>query len=888
MLRNDHPSIQMIIPMLQPTCLRSEYLVDPIGLEVAAPRLSWIDEATRNGERQTAYRILVASDPKLLSRNEGDLWDTGRVESSESAQIVYEGKPLASGQRVWWSVSVWDAEGKQTTSSKPAYWEAGLLSQADWHAKWIGVPVADPNEPRPSPYLRREFQIKGPVESARAYVTARGLYHAWLDGHKLGDGLLTPDWTDYRKRVLYQTYDVTSLLKPGVHALGLNIGDGWYCGHVGLTGGDNYGKRPLGLVQLEIRYRDGSTERVVSDSSWKGSSGPILRSDLLMGEDYDARRELGDWSKPGYQDASWQTVETEGLDGAQLQGQYSPLVTKLEEIHPRGIAEPEPGTYVFDLGQNMVGWVRLKVSGGVQGQKIQLRFAEMLGPDGNVYTTNLRGAKATDTYILKGSDTEVYEPSFTFHGFRYVELRHYPGTPGLDAITGVVIGSDTPKTGTFACSNAMVNQLQHNIFWGQRGNYVSIPTDCPQRDERLGWMGDAQIFARTACFNNDVAGFLTKWTEDVVDAQSEAGGFSDVSPRMGDLADGAPAWGDAGVIVPWTVYLCYGDTRILERRYDSMRKWVEYIDSVNPDHLWTNRRNNDFGDWLNVQDETPKEILATAYFAYSTELLAKAARVIGKTEDAAHYKHLHSEIKAAFQKAFVQPDGTIKGDAQTSYVIALHFGLLPDAVRPLSEKRLVDHVMVDRKGHLSTGFVGVGYICPTLTAIGHSEVAYKLLLNDTYPSWGYEIKHGATTIWERWDGWTEENGFQDPGMNSFNHYAFGSIGEWMYRTVAGIDLDESAPGYKTVVIRPIVGGGLSWAKASLDSLRGPIESGWKLHDGSFELTIRIPANSTAKVYVPGDKAECADSLAKPLGADQGVSVFEVPGGTYTFRSRVQA
>ncbi len=878
----------MIIPfpMLNPTHLRCEYLVNPIGIDEPAPQLSWIDESNRNGERQTAYRIVVSSSPELVVRRKGDLWDTGRVASSATAHIPYRGAPLSSGQRAWWSVTVWNAEGKESAALKPAFWETGLMSPGDWRAKWIGLPKRNPEEPRPAPFLRREFQVKGPVESARAYVTARGLYHAWVDGQRLGSGLLTPDWTDYRKRVLYQTYDVTSLLRPGLHAVGMAIGDGWYCGRVGLTGGNNYGDRPLGLMQIEIKYRDGSRERVVSDGSWKGAAGPILSSDLLQGESYDARKEFGDWSKPGYPDGRWRSVDEEPLHGRALQAQYSPLVTKLEEIHPRTVKEPKPGTYVFDLGQNMVGWARLKVTGEA-GEKVQLRFAEMLEPDGNVYTTNLRGAKATDTYVLKGGGQETYEPSFTFHGFRYVELKGFPGTPNLDAITGIVVGSNVPRTGSFECSNPMVNQLQHNIFCGQRGNYVSIPTDCPQRDERLGWMGDAQIFARTACFNNDVSGFLTKWTQDVVDAQGPEGGFSDVSPRMGDLSDGAPAWGDAGVIVPWTVYLCYGDARILERRYESMKKWVEYIDSVNPDHLWVERRNNNFGDWLNVQDETPKEILSTAYFAHSTELLARAAKILGKEEDAARYEKLHSDIRSAFQSHFVTPDGKIAGDTQTGYVIALHFGLLPDEIRPLSEKRLADHILIDRKGHLSTGFVGVGYICPTLTTIGRSDIAYRLLLNDTYPSWGYEIRHGATTIWERWDGWTEEKGFQDPGMNSFNHYAFGSIGEWMYQTVAGIDLDPEAPGYEKIVIRPQPGGGLTWARSSFDSMRGRIESGWKIHDGAFELRVTVPANTTARVYVPGSGAACGDTVnSRAVGTEGGATLFEVSGGRYVFKSKL--
>jgi alpha-L-rhamnosidase len=515
----------------------------------------------------------------------------------------------------------------------------------------------------------------------------------------------------------------------------------------------------------------------------------------------------------------------------------------------------------------------------------------MLNPDGTVYTTNLRGARATDYYTLKGSGKEVYEPTFTFHGFRYVEVTGYPGTPKRDAITGIVVGSDNPQTGSFACSNPLVQQLQHNIFWGQRGNYLSIPTDCPQRDERLGWMGDAQIFVRTACFNNDVAAFMTKWTQDVVDAQSEEGGFSDVSPRKGDPSDGAPAWGDAGVIVPWTIYWCYGDKSILEHRYPAMRKWISYIDSVNPDHIWIQRSNNNFGDWLNVQDDTPRDVLATAYFAYSTELVEKSAEILGKTDDADYLRKLHSQIVEAFDAHFVDADGKIKGDTQTDYVLALRFGLLPEGQRENAVKRLSDHILIDRKGHLSTGFVGVGYLNPTLTAYGRTDIAYKLLENDTYPSWGYSIRQGATTIWERWDGWTKDKGFQDPGMNSFNHYSLGSVGEWMYRTVAGIDLDQ--PGYSNIVIHPIPGGDLTWAEGTLESIRGRIQSSWRRDGKKFDLSVAIPANTTATIYVPADSAadvtESGNALDKADAikvdrTENGYVVLKVGGGVYRFES----
>jgi alpha-L-rhamnosidase len=740
-------------------------------------------------------------------------------------------------------------------------------------------------------YLRRVFAVAKSVRRARLYATARGLYQVLLDGKAVGNASFAPGWTDYRKRIQYQTYDVTDQLAKGDHAMGIVLGSGWYSGHVGLTGGGNYGDQPYALAQLVLEYTDGTTETVATDANWRGSFGPILSQDLLMGESFDARKALGNWSAASYSDSKWDAVSMQTFPAVPLVAQTAPVVTKVEELTPKRITHPNTESYVFDLGQNMVGWARLRVKGPA-GQTVRLRFAEMLNPDGTIYTTNLRGAKATDFYTLAGRGQEVYEPTFTFHGFRYVELVGYPGVPNKDAVRGIVVSSDNTRTGDFECSNPLVNQLQSNIFWGQRGNYLEIPTDCPQRDERLGWMGDAQIFARTATFNNDVAAFLGKYTQDIEDAQGAEGGFSDVSPRMGDQSDGAPAWGDAGVIVPWTIYQAYGDKRILASRYKAMQKWIAYIDSANPDHQWLNRQNNSFGDWLNVDDDTPREVLATAYFARSTDLLARSARVLGRGGDAARYEQLLDQIRTAFVKNYVSADGSIRGDTQTGYILALRFNLLPESLRANAAQRLVDAIMVKRKGHLSTGFLGVGALNPTLTSIGRSDVAYQLLTTDTYPSWGYSIRQGATTIWERWDGWTQEKGFQDPGMNSFNHYSLGSVGEWMYGTVAGLDLDPAKPGYENIIVRPIPGGGFTWARAKYDSIRGRIETSWRTRGQRFELDVTVPGNTTATVYVPtqransategGQLASSADGV-RYLGHEAGCDVFRVGGGTYQFQ-----
>ena len=649
----------------------------------------------------------------------------------------------------------------------------------------------------------------------------------------------------------------------------------------------------MGLVQLEILHKNGRIQRIVSDGGWKAGTGAIVADDLLDGETFDARRDPYAWNTAFFNDAKWSAPLVQPLTKIALNAQQSVSVQELQELKPLTMKENPAGSFIFDLGQNMVGWARLKVSGAA-GTTVRLRFAEMLNPDGTIYTTNLRGAKATDYYTLRGGSAEVYEPTFTFHGFRYVEVTGFPGKPTKDSVTGVVIGSNSPRVGEFSCSNPLVNQLAHNIFWGERGNYLEAPTDCPQRDERLGWMGDAQIFVRTATFFNDIAGFMTKWTRDIEDAQSPAGGYSDVSPRMVDRSDGAPAWGDAGVIVPWTIYEAYGDKRLLARHYQSMARWIDYIDKPNPDHIWVNNSNANFGDWLNVGDDTPRPVLATMFFAHSTDLMAKTAKILGYKSDAAKYERLFNEIKFAFNRKFVAANGTIEGDSQTAYIISLWFNLLSEDKRRIAIQKLSNLIVVKKKNHLSTGFLGVGHICPTLTSMGRSDIAYKLLQNDTYPSWGYSIRQGATTIWERWDGWRHDKGFQDPGMNSFNHYSMGSIGEWMFSRVAGIDWDVDDPGYRHIIMHPTPSGGLTYAKASLKSIRGLIQSEWHhLANGTLTLDITVPANTYATVFLPsrnptkimeGSQLASKSPGVNGYSASKVEAVMEVASGTYHFKT----
>src|ERR671916_2196062 len=854
-----------------PVRLRCEYRSDPLGIDARSPRLSWVLEAEKRGQRQTAYQILVAANEEDLETKENLLWDSGKVSSEESVNVPYEGAELRSRLRCAWKVRVWDRLDNPSPYSEPAAWEMGLLERSDWIGKWIGLGEGPPQDFEPptgdeyddvgpglirSPYLRKEFRLEKPVGRARLYATALGVYEPYVNGERVGKDVLAPGWTDYRKRVQYQTFDVSKLLAEGRNALGAVLGDGWYAGFVGFDPkhrGAHYGSRTQLLAQLEVEYEDGTKQTVVSDSSWRSSTGPILYSDLLVGESYDARQEMAGWNEPGFDDSDWYPAGVEEVESPPLVAQPDEGVRVTGEVAAKAVTEPKSGVYIFDMGRNMVGWVRLKVQGEA-GTEVTLRHAEALNPDGTIYTTNLRFARATDRYVLRSGSEEVYEPRFTFHGFRYVEVTGYPGEPPLEAITGRVVHSATPPAGSFECSSPMVNKLQSNILWGQRGNFLSIPTDCPQRDERLGWTGDAQVFVRTASFNMDVAAFFEKWMVDLEDAQSPEGAFPDVAPLLEfsllDLSRGAPAWGDAGVVVPWTIYRTYADVRIVERHYEAMTRWMDYLREANPDLLRKNKLGNNYGDWLSPEgDATPKDQLATAYWAYDAKLMAEMSHAIGRGEDAKEYEKLFERIRHAFNEAYVDPGGRVKGDTQTGYVVALHMELLPEELRAKAAGHLV-RTIAEKDWHLSTGFVGVGYLCPVLAEAGHPDVAYRLLNNETYPSWGYTIKIGATTVWERWDGWTEEHGFQSPNMNSFNHYSLGSVGEWLYRYVAGIDLDPQTSGYGRIVIRPRPGGGLTYARGEYDSVRGRIVSAWSIEGDRFELHVTIPPNTTATVHVP--------------------------------------
>lgn len=845
--------------------LRCEYFVNPLGIDTLKPRLSWELRSDERGQKQTAYQILVGSSPEAA----GELWDSGKVESDQSFQVEYAGTALRSGLRCYWKVKVWDARGVASAWSQPAYWEMGLLDPADWKAQWIGSEL----ERFPCPMSRRQFQLEKPVRRARLYVTARGLYEMSVNGQRVGDDHFSPGWTDYDVRVQYQTYDVTASLRQGDNVLGALLGGGWFCGWRAKPGdGRDQGAPPKLLAQLLIENADGTSRMVCSDASWKLSDSPILESSLYDGETYDARLEQPGWDAPGFDDHSWRAATVHPPTAAVLVASASPTVREIEELKPLAMTEPTPGAFVFDLGQNMVGWARLRVQGPA-GTAVALRFAETLNPDGSIYTTNLRSAKCLDTYILKGQGVETFEPRFTFHGFRYVELSGC--VPALDSVTGVVLHSDMTPAGSFECSSPLLNQLQRNILWGQKGNFLDVPTDCPQRDERLGWTGDAQVFARTACFNMDVAGFFNKWLVDLTDAQAPSGAFPMIAPDMWGKkqGDGGAGWADAGIICPWTLYRCYGDIRVLERHYGSMVRYMDHLDNVD----WCER--HCFGDWLNQNDRTPNDLIGMAFHAYCASLMVEVADALGKAAAAARWREVFEAVRTRFNYEFVTPSGRLAGDSQAAYVLALHFKLLPEGLRVAAAENLVARIR-ECKTHLSTGFLGTPYLLFALLDAGHLDVAYELLLNEDFPSWLYPVKQGATTIWERWDGWRHDKGFQDPGMNSFNHYAYGAVGDWLYRVVAG--LDAAAPGYKQVELRPCPGGGITHAAAKYRSMSGEIVSSWRIEDGKFVWDIVLPPGTTGVAHVPAKSAAAVTGGGNLLRRGDGRAVFALESGEHQF------
>lgn len=892
--------VQTSFAQLKITDLTAEHLVAPLGLGAKQPRLGWKIITDKRNVVQSAYEIQVSTtkDP-----SKADAWSTGKVMSDQSTNIMYQGKELKSTTHYFWRVRVWDNTGKASPWSERSWWTTGLLNPTDWKAQWIESGLPGDSVLGASPMFRRSFVLKKGVNSARIYITSHGLYEASVNGKRVGEAYLTPGWTSYKTRLPYQVYDVTSSIKQGANVIGVVLGDGWYRGHLAWEDNKNiYGKKVGLLLELELTYADGTTEIITSDDQWKTSMGPILKSSIYHGEHYDARLEKSGWNTSSYDASGWNGVKVNDVAKENLFASQSPSITRHEVFKPVKVLTTPKGEKVLDFGQNLVGWVQFKVT-GKQGDVVKIHHAEVLDKEGNFYTDNLRAAKAEVQYTLKGGGEETFEPHFTFFGFRFIKVDGYPGELILNNFQGVTLYSDMRPTGTFECSNTLVNQLQHNIQWGQRGNFLDVPTDCPQRDEKLGWTGDAQAFSRTAAFNFDVDNFFAKWLKDLAADQQPDGRVPFVIPNVLKSTDGGSAgWADAATIIPWNMYLAYGDQKILQDQYQSMKSWVSFMQTNSTNDLWN--KGFHFGDWLFYRpfDDndgrsavTDKYLIAQTFFAHSVDLVIKTATILGEVDDVAKYTALLAKVKNAFLKEYVTPNGRLVSSTQTAYVLALNFDMLPEDRRKQAAEYLVQNIK-SYDNHLTTGFLGTPYLCHVLTRFGYTDVAYALLLQESYPSWLYPVKMGATTIWERWDGIKPDGTFQTPGMNSFNHYAYGAIGDWLYRVVAGIDTYEDGTGYKHIRLQPHPGGGFTFANAELQTQYGKIGSHWKIENGNFLFTVEVPANTVATVYIPANSPNDITESGIPIATIKDIKIsatensaviLQVGSGRYAFSAKMK-
>ena len=1024
-----------------PVALKCNYRVNPIGLEDRNPFFSWQIQTSENNWLQSAYQVIVATNPKLLTEKKSDVWNSGKVQSGESVSIKYEGPDLNMQQRYYWKVRVWDKNGNFTSWSESAFWEMGLKSN-NWSAKWIvnsesekntqtdnirwiwlpdqnalDVPdntlatfqlklelneiplvaamqtvvrgdyqlfvngnfvdskdkswqvferqdilgylkkgkntveikvaaksnasfdqtssrplpgnyaavaallrieeksgeeimyptscgkwlsknnnesawksskiVGELNNPefglnpgplsQPASLFRKEFELKKGIESARLYVTALGSYRFFVNGERVGEDVLTPEFTNYDSRIVYQTYDITELLNKGANAAGAILGDGWYGSPLGWNGEyDLWGPGPnMFLAEIHVKYKSGAVEKIITDNSWRTHRSPILKSEIYSGEYYDARLEQEGWSTFGFSDKKWSFAGVEDYNYDLITPQVNMPVRIIQTTKPKHIHKTKDDRWIIDMGQNLVGWPVLKVK-GEEGTVIKMRFSEILSSADSLYVDNLRNATVSDIYVLKGDGEELYRPYFTFHGFRYMEVTGYPGQLTLEAIVAEVISSVHNPTGTIQTSDTLLNKMYDLGIWGQLGNFISVPTDCPQRDERLGYTGDGQVFWRTGTYNFDVAAFAHKWMADIGDEQTPDGGIPNTAPAVpkSNRKNGAPGWEDAVVIVPWNTWMQYGDKSIIEKNWSVMERYMDYVEKKSKDFI---RPGYFLGDHLAPDFSTPGNLISTGLWGLTAGMMAQMAEATERENEAEKYSNLKGNIREAFQGKFIASDGKFGSGSQASYAIALHAGMVPDSMKQRTTEKLVEAIE-KREWHVSTGFIGTPYLLFALSENGRADVAYRLLLNESYPSWGYMIKNGATTWWERWNS---DSG--DPSMNSFNHYAFGSVVEWIYRSLLGINTDAEGPGFKKVVINPVFdkSGKVTFAKGVYQSVYGEIVSEWNiLSDSSVSLKVKIPANTTGTIQMPlGAKINTINGGKVP---DQNRTMLEIGSGSYQF------
>ncbi|RZK75910.1 MAG: alpha-L-rhamnosidase [Pedobacter sp.] len=828
--------------------LRSNGLHNPVGIGINKPKFSWKLKSGLSNVFQKAYAIRVFEESGIARK---EIYSSGKVLSEQSQLVEFKGAMPNSATGYHWQVKVWDNHNNESTWSNLAYWETGI---GNWEAKWITSGLGISNS-GPAIYYRKEISINKKPLKARLYITSLGIYEAFVNGQRVSDDYYAPGWTSYSKRLQYQVYDVTQYLKKGNNVLGVTVGDGWYKGN--LRGRKNTHKNEFLLAELRI-FEGDKLVKIVTDNSWKVSNnGPIRMSDFYNGEFYDARMVMEGWSTEAFNAQNWKpAVTVDTITYQNLTPTISPLVRKKMTLKPVKIFTNAKGERIIDFGQNLVGWVRGTVS-GKSGDSLVLYNAEELDKNGNFYIENLRVAKQKNVFILGGKSTEVFEPKFSFQGFRYVKVEGAKDLLNMNNVVAEVVYSDIETTGEFKTSDALVNKLQDNIVWSQRGNFLEVPTDCPQRDERLGWTGDAQVFFNTAAYNMNITNFFEKWLLDMKVDQFANGSIPYIIPHFrNNKVGGSAGWADAVTIIPWNYYVNYGDTSILKTMYPAMKKWITFIRENSQDNLWS--KSWHFGDWLSYNPDndrdgiaavTSKLLIAQAFYIYSLGIVSKTAEVLGERAEKTVFDREMEKAKSVFAKEFLTPSGRLLSNTQTAYVLALHFDILPEQMRSSAAKKLVENIK-EYDYHITTGFLGTPYICEVLSRFGYDDVAYRLLKQETYPSWLYPVKKGATTIWERWDGIKPDGSFQTPTMNSFNHYAYGAIGEWMYRRVVGITPLEGSPAYKKFHIAPTPGGGLNQAKGKYESVYGAIESEWSIADHVMKLAVTIPPNTSAEIHVP--------------------------------------
>jgi len=885
---------------------------NPLGIDNPKPEFTWKLTSDKRNVKQTGYEIQVANSKQNLINGDNLYWSSGKVSNEQSVNIPYSGNALLSLNKYFWRVKVWDQKGKASKWSDISYWQMGVLKKNDWQAEWITAGYTEDGEERPSPMFRKVFSIKKKIKSATAVITSRGLYEAYINGERIGDQYFTPGWTNYHERIQYQMYDVTTLLNKGENAIGALLGSGWFRGPLAWNK-NLYGDEISLLMQINVEYTDGSTATIITDDSWKSNKSHIKSSEIYDGEMADGSNIEKGWKMPKFNDSKWFDVNVESYGYNNLIATINEPVKMQEIFKPKEIIETPAKEMVIDFGQNLVGFVKVRVN-GKKGDTIKLFHAEVLDKEGNFYTENLREADQKNTYILSGEEDEIFIPHFTWQGFRYVRIEAAEKYIKPENFTAIALYSNMDETGSFTTSNKLLNQLQKNIKWGQKSNFLDVPTDCPQRDERLGWTGDAQVFSRTAGFNMHVNNFFEKWLKDLASGQAENGNVPHVVPNvLGSHEMGSAGWGDAATIVPWDMYIIYGNQDILETQYESMKAWVGFMKNKSENDLWNTGFH--FGDWLFYRPEddndgraalTDKYLIAQCFFAHSTQILINTAKVLGKVDDVKIYSDLLNKIKEAFVKEYMTPNGRLVSGSQTAYVLALNFDMLPTELRPQAAQRLAENIR-SYNYHLTTGFLGTPYLNHVLTRFGHHNLAYTLLMQKTYPSWLYPVSVGATTIWERWDGRKPDGSFQNSGMNSFNHYAYGAIGDWMYRTLAGINTatDVGGVGYKKVILKPHITNQieseevqnqykdkiLTTVNGELETYYGKIRSFWKKNEEIVNMRFEIPVNTTAQIHLPTKDISMVKEGNRALSTlkgvaiatdDEGYLVVETGSGIYDF------